>query len=280
VQVAFYGGSFTGLPTGRQQELLGAVAPFVEQGTVDLLRLSTRPDYIDSQRIALLTRYHVGVVELGVQSLDNRVLALSRRGHTAEDVQAAVPRLRQAGLEVGLQLMLGLPGQDRASIRRTVEQAVLLQPDFVRLYPVLVVENSVLAGMYARGVYKPLTLDMAVLLAAWMKKQFDRAGIRVVRMGLQPGRDLEQALVAGPYHPAFGELVMSRLMLARTRKLLAGAGSDSPIRLVINDKDQSVFRGMQSVNIKRLQGLGWWKNMTLHTDPSQPRHTVRRIPDP
>jgi histone acetyltransferase (RNA polymerase elongator complex component) len=276
VQVAFYGGSFTGLTRERQQELLGAVAPFVEQGRVQAVRLSTRPDYIDSDGVAFLQDNHVSVVELGVQSMDNRVLAAAQRGHTAEDVQRAMALLGRAGMETGIQLLLGLAGDSRRSLMQTVREVIELQPAFVRIYPLLVVKNSQLASLYRHGEYRPLSLEMAVLLAAWMKERFDRAAIRVVRMGLQAGPELEASLLAGPWHPSFGELVSSRLMLRQTRKLMLQAGGtvDRPVVMTINPKDQSVFRGICSKNIRRLEELELWQRIRLHTEPDQPRHTV------
>lgn len=275
VQVAFYGGSFTGLPQMRQEELLGAVASFLEQGRVQSLRLSTRPDYIDQERVELLQRYQVSTVELGVQSMNDRVLALAQRGHEAADVAQAVPALQRAGMEIGIQLLLGLSGDTRTTLRQTVERVIALHPDFVRIYPLLVVRNSELVKQYERGEYVPLSLDKAVVLAAWMKQRFDRAGIRVVRMGLQAGPELESSLLAGPWHPAFGELVASRLMLRQTRKLLSQVPPEKTIHLSINERDQSVFRGMKSTNVKRLEQLGFWQRIVLSTDSTLPRGTVR-----
>ncbi|MDU9047614.1 MAG: radical SAM protein [Candidatus Electrothrix sp. Rat3] len=275
VQVAFYGGSFTGLPQARQEELLGAVAPFLDQGRVQSLRLSTRPDYIDQKRVALLRRYGVSTVELGVQSMNDRVLALAKRGHSAADVDRSVPLLRQARMEVGIQLLLGLSGDTRTTLRQTVEQVITLRPDFIRIYPLLVVQHSELAEQYKQGEYTPFTLDKAVVLATWMKQRFDQAGIRVVRMGLQAGPELEASLLAGPWHPAFGELVASRLMLRRTRKLLAQVSSERMVEVRINERDQSVFRGMRSANVKRLQQLGLWQRIVLKTDSALPRGAVR-----
>jgi len=274
VQVAFYGGSFTALERARQQELLAAVVPFVEQGRVATIRLSTRPDYMDREIAGFLRRHHVSVVELGVQSMDDTVLAVARRGHDREDVRAAVAVLREAGMALGIQLMIGLPADTRRKLRDTVQQVIALQPDFVRIYPVLVMENSALATLYRQQKYQPVSLDMAVLLAAWMKKRFDETGIGVVRMGLQSGVDLEQGFVAGPWHPAFGELVNSRLMLRQARKLLSAVAADTPVCLTIHEKDQSIFRGMRSGNIQRLRELGLWPLITLATDADQPRGTV------
>lgn len=277
VQVAFYGGSFTGLPVERQEELLEAVVPFRQQGLVQAVRLSTRPDYIDARIIARLRRYGVAIVELGVQSLDPVVLAASNRGHSAGQTIRAIGLLRASGLQVGVQLMVGLPGESLLSLRRTVRQVAALCPDFVRIYPVLVLKGSGLAGLYAQGRYRPLTLEQAVAQTAWMNNFFAGRGIRVVRMGLQPGPELEEALVAGPYHPAFGELVLSRLMLRRTRRALRGVPEGEKVRLSIAAQDRSIFQGMRSENIKRLRQLGLLDRFNLVTDPCQPRATLRKI---
>ncbi|MGE4559592.1 MAG: elongator complex protein 3 [Desulfobulbus sp.] len=274
VQVAFYGGSFTGLPAERQQTLLAAVQPYLEQGMVHTIRLSTRPDYIDGQRLDLLCRHGVGIVELGVQSCDDYLLHLAGRGHSCADTVRAATLIKQTNLCLGMQLMLGLPGQTFGALRRTVSRVIELRPDFVRLYPVLVLKGSGLDALYQRGGYRPLSLARAVLQAAYMKKRFDDQGITVVRMGLQPGPELENSLVAGPYHPAFGELVKSRLMLRQIRRILAHVPAGQPVTLVINDRDQSIVRGLHSQNLQRLRRIGLLDRFTLRTDPNQLRHTV------
>jgi histone acetyltransferase (RNA polymerase elongator complex component) len=276
VQVAFYGGSFTGLAAERQDELLGAVRPFCDQGLVDEIRLSTRPDYIDSERLDLLARHRVAIIELGVQSCDDLVLRLAGRGHSHAATRIAVQRIRERGMRLGIQLMLGLPGDRFCSLRATVNEVIRLRPDFVRLYPTLVLRGSGLERLYHRGGYRPLSLGRAVVLGAWVKKRFDEQGIQMVRMGLQPTVSLTEALVAGPHHPAFGDLVRARLMLQQTRRALVGAGDR--VALVINDRDQSSFRGQRSANIKRLQQLGMLDRFTLRTDPDQARQTLRIEP--
>lgn len=275
VQVAFYGGSFTGLPLERQEELLDAVSPFMSRGDVQVIRLSTRPDYIDAQRIRLLKNKGVGIVELGVQSLDDKVLAASNRGHKAKHSIEAFRLLRETGFEIGLQLMLGLPAQTTRSLMKTVRQVAALRPDFVRIYPVLVLKGSRLAHLYEVGQYEPLSLGGAVARAARMKKIFDGYGIRVIRIGLQAGTDLESSLVAGPYHPAFGEMVTSRIMFQQTRKLLVNSGKNSRLIVRINAKDQSIFRGVKSCNMKRLSDLGLRERFILLVDPEVPRHSVQ-----
>jgi histone acetyltransferase (RNA polymerase elongator complex component) len=277
VQVAFYGGSFTGLPLSRQQELLQAVEPFLDNGRVGSIRLSTRPDYIDAAAVAFLQAYGVATVELGVQSLDDRVLEASCRGHKAAHTYGAIKHLRREGMETGFQLMLGLPEQSSRSLMQTVKEAVALQPDFVRIYPVLVLRGSGLNSLREQGMFQPLTLEKAVAQAAWAKKYFAAHDIRVVRMGLQSGRDLEESLIAGPYHPAFGELVSSRIMLQQTRKALQCSGSSTRQGLSISTSDVSIFRGMKSSNIRRLKELGLEGRYVLITDREQPRFTLRKI---
>ena len=274
VQVAFYGGSFSGLEAARQAELLGAVQPFLDQGQVQTIRLSTRPDYIDRERLDLLVRYRVGIIELGVQSCDDQVLRLAGRGHNRADIVAAAQLIKSRSLRLGMQLMLGLPGDCFQTLRQTVQEVIRLRPDFVRLYPVLVLRGSGLAQVCHREGYRPLSLGRAVVLAAYAKKRFDDQGIQVVRMGLQPTIELEQSLVAGPYHPSFGHLVNSRLMLQQTRRALAMVPGTEKITLVIADRDLSIFRGLRSANMHRLQELGLLARFSLRTDPKQPRQTL------
>lgn len=279
VEAAFYGGSFTCLPLARQAELLAAVRPFRQRGLVHAIRLSTRPDAIDAERLDLLARHRVSIVELGAQSCDDEVLRRSGRGHDAAAIAAACALIRERGMGLGLQLMLGLPGETFRSLRHTADTAIRLQPDFVRIYPALVLRGSGLERLYHRGVYRPLSLVRAVAWAAYLKKRFDDRGIKVVRMGLQTSAELTRALVAGPHHPAFGELVMARLMFNRARGLLAGVQDADPVALVIAAQDQSIFRGPGSSNLRRLRQLGLLGRFVLRTDPAQPRQTVRLVPE-
>jgi len=275
VQVAFYGGNFTGLPVSRQTELLTAVQPFLRQGRVHEIRLSTRPDAIDGERLDLLVRHRVSTIELGVQSCDDQVLRRSGRGHTVADTVVASRLIKERGLRLGVQLMPGLPGENFRSLRQTMATVIRLGPDFVRIYPTLVLRGSGLERLYHQGGYRPLGLGRAVAWAAYLKKRFDDQGIGVVRMGLQPSDGLERSLVAGPYHPAFGELVKARMMLHQTRRALVGVSGEKPVTLMIAARDQSVFRGMGSANLTRLRQLGLLDRFALRTDPTQPRQTLR-----
>lgn len=254
VEVAFYGGSFTGLPLERQQQLLAAVAPFIKAGQVDSIRLSTRPDYITPATPSFLQEFGVGTVELGVQSMDQDVLNQNLRGHDVQQVVAAVSILKGAGLATGVQLMLGLPGETTSSAVFGAQRLADLQPDFARLYPTLILKGSGLEILYRQGRYRPLSLLRAVALTARIMAIFACRGVMVIRTGLQPSGELETNLVAGPYHPAFGELVKGRLFFQEVRRKLASWPGGS-CRVTIAARDRSLLVGPQRSSLKRLQGL-------------------------
>lgn len=273
VQVAFYGGTFTGLSRARQAGLLGAVAPFLDGGRVHSIRLSTRPDCLTPDDVAFLKAHGVTIVELGVQSMTPAVLDLCQRGHTAADVAAALLVLRQAGVKVGVQLMVGLPGETPATLLASAHQVAALAPDFVRLYPTVVVAGSDLATWHANGRYRPLTLGQAVVLAARLKALFDGAAIPVVRMGLHDSPGLAAAIVAGPHHPAFGELVKAHLLTRQIRQRLAH--SPVPVReLRLAARDQSLLCGQGKANLLRLERTGLLGGLELVFDPALPRGAV------
>ncbi len=272
VEVAFYGGSFTGLERERQKELLGAVQPFLDQEVVNSIRLSTRPDYIDDDIAAFLKSYRVKTVELGVQSLDDRVLAASRRGHTVSRVIAAFSCLRRAGFAVGAQLMIGLPKETTVKVMAGARRLAELRPDLVRIYPALVIAGSGLDRLYEQGEYKPLSLNKAVALCGGIKKILVGKGIRVVRMGLQPSAGLEKEVVAGPYHPAFGELVSARILFQQIRRRLSRSRGGE--KLYLAAADESLFRGRGNVNSKRLAELGLLDGITVYFNRKQVRNTI------
>ncbi len=278
VQVAFYGGSFTGLPMARQRELLGAAQPFLASGQVRELRLSTRPDYVTPEIAGFLREQGVGVVELGAQSLDDRVLGASGRGHSVAQVRTAVACLKEAGIQVGLQLMLGLPGDSTPTALASGRAAAALDPDMVRLYPCLVISGSPLAELYRQGQYQPLSLSRAVALAGRLWSIFNGHGISVVRMGLQPSSSLEKTVLAGPYHPAFGELVLSRLFFNQVRAELSTRSSQQSHRLCLAKADESIYRGKGNANVKRLVALGLLEGVETVFSASQPRQSVVLTP--
>lgn len=258
IEVAFYGGSFTALPAARQEELLTPAKARLDAGRVHAIRVSTRPDAVDEAVTARLKAYGVATVELGVQSLDDAVLAAAGRGHTAADVDRAVAALRRAGLACGLQLMPGLPGEDWPSLIATARASLNLQPDFARIYPTVVIAGTPLAELHRRGAYRPLSLTAAVARAAYLKGLFENNRIPVIRVGLQATEELAGgAVVAGPYHPAFGEMVEAftfRLMVGRLLERLDPAAGE---KIVIrhNTRDTSAIRGLANANTKAWQAL-------------------------
>ncbi len=274
VQVAFYGGSFTCLPPAYQESLLAAVQPFLQRGEVAAIRLSTRPDCVDAATCVRLYDAGVRIIELGVQSLDDRVLAAARRGHDADACRRAVAVLQKAGFELGMQLMPGLPLENTASFLRTMREVVALAPAFVRLYPALVLEGTGLATAYRRGEYRPLSLNRALALTARAYDLLTSAGIRVVRMGLQATTTIEKDLLAGPYHPAFGELVIARSWFRRIRPLLAACPPDKRLTVQIAPADLSAVLGQRRSNWQRWQQLGLAERLEIITEATQARGTL------
>ena len=277
VQVAFFGGSFTCMEKGEQEVLLKAVQPFIAAGRVQSIRCSTRPDCIDSEVIELLHRYNVTTVELGVQSLDDDVLQNARRGHSATDCEKAFRMLTKDGIEVGIQLMPGLPGDTTYSFLRTVNRVIEMGPAFVRIYPCIVVHDSGLAQLYGRGGYQPLSLAKAIAMSGFSCLKFQKAGVAVVRIGLQPSTSLAQSVVAGPYHPAFGELVQSRLWLKKIKKKLMGLHTGEKLEMHLSHRDLSSVIGQKKSNMIRLQKLGLKDRFTLVVDRNMQKGCVRYV---
>lgn len=220
-EIAFFGGTFTGIVPERRKQLLELASAYVSKGLVCGIRLSTRPDLMDNHIAHELASFGVTHVELGVQSLADEVLHKSCRGYTSAVVAPAIDFIRRAGMSPGIQLMPGLPGETKEHLITTMEHAVALQVDEVRIYPTLVIEGTVLADMYNVGTYTPLTLEQAISACAMLQERFELAGMRVLRVGLAEMAGLSEVVLAGPYHPAFGELVLSRMMRHRIEKKLA-----------------------------------------------------------
>ncbi len=276
VRVAFYGGSFTALPMEMQREYLEAAFPYVKERRIAGIRVSTRPDSISTEVLALLKSYHVDTVELGVQSMDDSVLALSGRGHTASDTIQAARLLHEWGFTVGLQLMPGLPGDTEEGFGHTIEITIALRPAFVRLYPALVIKDTPLESLYREGRFLPLSLEEAVARCRNAMLRFEEAGIMVIRMGLQPTEELEKpgTVVAGPYHPAFRQVVESSILFERMRALLNDSRrSVSEAAFLVHPRDLSTAIGQNRCNLTSLHNEF---GLTVHVLPEQsvPRRTV------
>lgn len=253
IQLAFYGGSFTGLSNEVQEELLGYARGFKQAGLIDKIRLSTRPDYIDEIVIDRLARYGVDSVELGVQSLNDEVLLASKRGHTAAEVKKAVAWLREIDLSLGLQMMVALPGDTPQFSLETAEGLVDLAPDFVRIYPTAVIKETELASLWQRGLYQVWNEDVLLDTLAKIVHLFDGAGIPIVRIGLQATDNLVFGadLLAGAYHPAMGELVKGRLFRIAIKKQLADLVDNPGRTLVItcHPRERSQVVGQKKCNL-------------------------------
>lgn len=253
IQLAFYGGSFTAIPVEKQNELLDAALPFLHDGSICSLRLSTRPDAIDGETLLRLKGRGVKTIELGCQSMCDEVLALSGRGHTSEDTVTAARLIKACGFELILQMMTGLPGDTKERTVETAEKLIALNPDGVRIYPTVIVEDTPLCDMWREGKYKEHTVTDAVDYCAAVLPLFERAGIPVIRLGLNPTEELSGGAAAGgAYHPALGELVRSRCLLDLARELLHQKEHREAVALGVNKSDVSVMIGQHRANIETL----------------------------
>ena len=256
VQIAFYGGNFLGLKTDDIKRLLAEATRFVTAGKVDGIRFSTRPDTIDHRRLDLIEPFPVTTIEVGVQSMDDQVLAAANRGHTAADTQKALTLLKERTYEIGLQMMVGLPGDDETKALATGRRLAAFLPDFVRIYPTVVLANSALAERYQNGLYSPWSLGRCVTCVKNLYLLFCSQGIPVVRMGLQLSEDLakDASVLAGPYHPAFGHLVHSEIFLDTAMAAIRPAKSNrKAITLKVHPRSISKMRGLNNQNVDILK---------------------------
>jgi histone acetyltransferase (RNA polymerase elongator complex component) len=262
IQISFYGGNFLGMETEEMLRLLRIGRQFIREGKVQSLRFSTRPDTITPHTLSLIQSFPVSTVEIGAQSMDDRVLRFSRRGHSAADTENAVRMLRAEDYEIGLQMMPGLPGESPDSSRESGRRIAALSPDFVRIYPTVVLKNSLLAKWYREGKYSPLSLAEAVERSKELYCMFRERQIPVIRMGLQASEDLstDAAVLAGPWHPAFGFLVRSQIYLEKALHLISSLSSDDTdwknkeICLRVHPRRISEMRGLKNRNTGIIRG--------------------------
>ena len=228
VEVAFYGGSFTGIPLKLQCEYLSIAKEYKDKGLIDKIHMSTRPDYINDKILDNLEKYEVDTIELGVQSFDNDVLMQSRRGHSSDIVYKSADLIKKRGFELGIQLMIGLPGDTMEKCIYSAKETVKLAPSLARLYPTIVLDDTDLLEMYKRGEYTPLSQEEAVNRTKEMYKILDDAGITIMRVGLKSTDIINEngAVNGGTYHPAFRQLVEGRISRERIENLLKGYKSD------------------------------------------------------
>jgi histone acetyltransferase (RNA polymerase elongator complex component) len=276
VQVAFYGGTFTALPVEIQEGLLRAVRPFLQDGEIHSLRISTRPDAISATCLDLLAYHRVATIELGVQSLTDRVLRRTRRGYGSEQAREAVSAVLRRGLETGVQLMVGLPGETAGTFAETVEEVIRLRPHFVRIYPTIVIKGTVLEQWFHTGKYQPLTMEEAIVMSKEALKRFRAAAIPVIRIGLQPTPTLPASIAAGPYHPAFRQVVEGALLYEQAVDLLTAHEElhRTATTFVVAPQDLSTFYGEGRRNVARLCTAFDLREIRVRPDPLQARGTL------
>jgi histone acetyltransferase (RNA polymerase elongator complex component) len=281
VEVAFYGGSFTLLHRWQQEGLLGPLQPLLLSGEVSSIRLSTRPDAVDPSTARFLRESGVTLVELGVQSMDDTVLAMSGRGHTARDTIDAFATLRAAGIHVGAQMMPGLPGESAAGAVASFRKVLSLQPDVVRIYPAVVLKGTVLARMYLDGSYQPLSLQEAVDICKILLHDAVCAEIPVIRVGLQPTDDLSTGseISAGPYHQALRQLAEGERWLDLLKLLSGEIKPGSVLAIYTSRTEVSNVVGQKRRNIIRLENISGATCAGIYADDSLPTGRIRLVAD-
>ncbi len=266
-EIAFFGGSFTAIDREYMTELLSAAAPFVKSGEFGGIRLSTRPDAINHEILDILKSSGVTSIELGAQSMDEQVLLMNERGHTAEDVRRASALIHEYGFSLGLQMMTGLYGSSPEKDRQTARSLAELEPDTMRIYPTVVMKGTRLYELYKSGVYSPPDAEQSVPLCAELLEYFEGCGISVIRLGLHDSESLRESMAAGAFHPSLRELCESRIMLDRMLSDMKAKGIVSGEMTVrINPKSMSRFTGQRKANIRKLSEMG--VTVKIETDES------------
>ncbi|BDU50386.1 elongator complex protein 3 [Haliovirga abyssi] len=252
-EIAFFGGTFTGLPIKLQTEFLEVANEYIKKGLVNGIRMSTRPDYINREILDNLSKYNVTTIELGVQSFNTEVLKLSERGHSREDVFNASELIKEYGITLGLQIMPGLPGSTIESDIAGIEDILKIMPSLIRIYPTLVLENTKLNSMYKNEEYQPLSISDAVKITLPMIIKLELNGIKIIRVGLQPADDLrkEGVITAGPFHSSFREVVESEIYYEFLNIILK---KEKELNVITNQSNISRIVGMNKVNLKKFNG--------------------------
>jgi histone acetyltransferase (RNA polymerase elongator complex component) len=252
-----------------QEALLATAKEYLDRGEISSLRLSTRPDAIDDAVLDRLCAYGVETIELGAQSLDDEVLLLSGRGHTAADVENASRLIKSRGFKLILQMMTGLPGDTPEKDIETARKIIALKPDGVRIYPTVIVRDTALYDMWQAGSYPEHTVEDAVQVCAKLLPMFQEAGIPVIRLGLNPTDDLSGGdAAAGAYHPALGEMVKSRIMLHKARELLSFVEAGSSVVLEVGRGKASQMIGQKRGNIGILMDEFALKGLKVKENPA------------
>lgn len=255
-EIAFFGGSFTMVEGDYMISLLRAAYEYIEKGIFKGIRISTRPDGVSDEICTILKNYGVTAVELGAQSLDEHVLALNERGHTAKQVEDACIMLKKYGFEVGLQMMTGLYGSKDADSLETAEKIVALAPDTVRIYPTVVIKGTKLHDLMLKGEFIPKGINETADLCAKLIPMFENAGIKVIRVGLHSGGGVEEGFAGGAYHPALREICEGRIYYNNALSELQKQPKGKYI-LCVNPKEISKMTGQKKENLTKLREMGY-----------------------
>ncbi len=261
-QIAFFGGSFTCIQKEKMLAYLEIAAPYVENGQFTGIRISTRPDGIDEEILKLLKHYHVNTIELGAQSMDPEVLYMANRGHTPEDTCNAAALIHRYGFTLGLQMLLGLPGDTKEKAFRTAQKLAELNPAEMRLYPAVVFPDTPLYDAYKKGEYKPLTVDEAVEWTVPIALYLEKQHIHLLKVGLHQA----EGAVAGAFHPAFGELVRTGMWNEQLESFLPPPPCTVKIR--IKPEKLSITLGQKRSNLRYWKERGY--DLEITTDPHKP----------
>ena len=255
IQIAFFGGSFTGLDINEQIEFLEIANEYIKDGKVESIRISTRPDYINIQILSILKKYNVKTIELGVQSMDKEVLEVSKRGHTKEDVIRAATLINLFNFELGFQIMIGLPKSTKEKEIETINKLLKFNPKQLRIYPVYVLKESKLYEMYEKGEYKSLSLEDAVDRTASVIDQCKKSDVKIIRIGLQSTEDITENAdgLVGPVSDNFGEYALARMVLKYMEEKIKEINLNNDLNIYCNKKYISIVVGPKKVNKNYLE---------------------------
>ena len=259
-QIAFFGGSFTGIEKTQRKMYLETAYEYIERGNVESIRLSTRPDYIDDEIIEELLHYKVQNVELGAQSMDEEVLHMAKRGHSARDVERAAQIITKSGITLGLQMMTGLPCDSHEKCLYTAKRFKELGARETRIYPTVVLRGTRLAKMYESGAYCAQSVEDAVTISAKLYRFFNDNAIKILRIGLPDSSELRENFVAGAYHPSLGEMVISRDIRNMIEEYAYGKDA---VNLRVNPRFISKLNGNKRCNIRYFEEKGITLNVTV-----------------
>lgn len=279
VEIAYFGGSFTGIDRDLMRQLLRIADSYCKRGLVQGIRLSTRPDYIDRDVLDILASFPISAVELGIQSVSERVLIESERGHTLNDTERAISLLREYGMPCVGQMMIGLPSSTLEDELATARLLISSSVSAVRIYPTVVFRNTALEKMTERGEYTPLTLRDAVLRTSEVFSLFVRAGIPVIRIGLCANDALvdPDSYCAGPNHPALGELVIGAYYyqeIIRKIELPATETRGRTLILSVPPGYTSIVIGQRACYKNQLLQIYGLRKIAVHEDERIPPYTV------